>query len=1639
MASGSGNARNRDPEKVLNEYPQFKPYVKLLGAAVVAEAIEGNNTTEEALEDIEKLAACLKPFKASGPRAKRGGGPKSSTRGRATNVPSDVSDSGSAKSVPGRNGKVDGGKSDGEEGESPEDYITVSSDSEMRGQSKDGANQSRRRSPQKRRAAVDSDDDGKSSKRLRSRTEADEMSSDPDATIPGTSASATKGKRNLKKRAKSTPSYTEDGVEDAPPSRSRTSTLKVPTYRPKKPVVYQPREGEPVETGDTIVMGESGEVPDEDDPGIPCRRLYNFSIYDDKKKRMIYVEDVGVEERVDPCFSGIVRPVFADGESDEEFDDEFSDDEPESESEAGDFSSAMDVDALPEIGVDHKGKGKAVEPPPPVDRKGKGKAVEDVAPTAAPAGQWMKSSSLWHLEIHYPETGHGMWLKTEFAYYRLVQPSKAYTPFFEKISKAVRIAWRLIITLRRSKDTSYEEFLECLSDFQKLPPPPNGGSSGAVGDNPNTMELEEEARYPLDLTEKDLRDNIDWIRNEVEAEIEQYVNSLDDFTTMDLELLSSPLWKKIMSLSGSKRAPQPARDRAPRAPKELHVFKRNAVVSPDIRKLEGRLFGSNVTELPRPPVASAGLAVKHASPTKRALVRSAVENGVELNSTGDGKATVRAKAAKKENGNESDDEPPVIDHNNLYAMPTIPPLPDVDVYNIKWLSDCIGRDGDRAYYSSVQINGEMDLLEVGNYVITRPEEKSAAEAKSEGWLGVIKYLYEHKKTAEKKAHVRWFNPLKDTFVGELAGHAGKLEGTREIVLADSCADISLGAVCGVANVEYFDRDQQPPAWAKVRWDQGSEDDRYNFFYRYHSGFDDDVVRYTDAKRHEMSDPPADSVSNTCRKHEWCECCNSKTLKRRDTVEAHLIRSDGSENVVGVRVKGMPIFLHDYVYVDSGEKETPFRIGLVESFRSPKSKLVIGSDNGTRALRVDWSEDVAKTGIRVKLRMLRRADEILHMRKSREAKRREQTVLDSLPEDEHQMRDMRHLFFTNDFENIDLSKLSGVCWVSHRSVIGESEEALTQYKLEDVNNFWVGEKLVSSDKTEPLPASAYQFSVRRQRIREFESKLKDSYQRSAHKPLKAMDLFAGCGGLTCGLELSGALETLWAVECDVAAAMTFKKNFPQATVFNQDINILLERAWKRDKLNDPHPDRLKSADGQYIDDLPPAGSVEFLYGGPPCQGFSRMNRWKKVDDMKNALIPTFMSFVDMYNHPNFKGFLVENVADILLFKPGGVQVGVNKMEGGVEQGVVKFMVRAALDMDFEVSVVILQAAYHGVPQNRRRCFVQGYRRGEKTTLPDWPKPFHCMEGASAKRSSGGTTKISSCHGGEDTSFNYYDGFAGAPHRALTIRDTCSDLPGFEYTNPYKVIPATEENKCYDQDRKKLFPSYSEDVILREGYGGEMHQPFPKKPLTLYQSRIRNGATTLHNHVVKLYKSIVTERVCCVGMYPGADHHSLPKELAGETLYCLQGEGSAKDKHNGWKGLYGRLDYDKAFKTITTDVNPVNVQGTVLHPTQRRVVSVRENARAQGFPDTFVFCATTMVRQGSELPVVKDMYRQIGNAVPVPLAEAIGSKIKDAMFNSWERTQGHVGHVWKEGGRPTGKETAAETQEEEPVDTGDEMEE
>lgn len=106
----------------------------------------------------------------------------------------------------------------------------------------------------------------------------------------------------------------------------------------------------------------------------------------------------------------------------------------------------------------------------------------------------------------------------------------------------------------------------------------------------------------------------------------------------------------------------------------------------------------------------------------------------------------------------------------------------------------------------------------------------------------------------------------------------------------------------------------------------------------------------------------------------------------------------------------------------------------------------------------------------------------------------------------------------------------------------------------------------------------------------------------------------------------------------------------------------------------------------------------------------------------------------------------------------------------------------------------------------------------------------------------------------------------------------------------------------------------------------------------------------------------------------------KDIPAETVQKSK-RLSRITKTGGRTTLYGRIDYSKPSYTITTYFNrPGN--GTYVHPIHQRVLSVREAARLQSFPDDYVFYGNK-----------SDMLKQVGNAVPVLLAYNLGKAIRE----------------------------------------------
>jgi len=179
-------------------------------------------------------------------------------------------------------------------------------------------------------------------------------------------------------------------------------------------------------------------------------------------------------------------------------------------------------------------------------------------------------------------------------------------------------------------------------------------------------------------------------------------------------------------------------------------------------------------------------------------------------------------------------------------------------------------------------------------------------------------------------------------------------------------------------------------------------------------------------------------------------------------------------------------------------------------------------------------------------------------------------------------------------------------------------------------------------------------------------------------IDSIDLFAGAGGLTAGLHAgSGRIRTVRAVEHQVAAAATFAANHGADLVFAGGIEDWLSE-----------------------ETVP---EVDLVVGGPPCQGFSQLNR-NRVGLERNSL---WEQYAKTISKARPKWFVMENVSTFL--KAPEYQ----RLKDWTERG--------GMLADWQVDARVLLAADYGAPQRRRRTVVIGHRRD--VVAPGFPRATH----------------------------------------------------------------------------------------------------------------------------------------------------------------------------------------------------------------------------------------------------------------------------------------------------------------------------
>lgn len=389
----------------------------------------------------------------------------------------------------------------------------------------------------------------------------------------------------------------------------------------------------------------------------------------------------------------------------------------------------------------------------------------------------------------------------------------------------------------------------------------------------------------------------------------------------------------------------------------------------------------------------------------------------------------------------------------------------------------------------------------------------------------------------------------------------------------------------------------------------------------------------------------------------------------------------------------------------------------------------------------------------------------------------------------------------------------------------------------------------------------------------------------------IDLFAGAGGLSIGLEAAG-FTCLYANEVSPAFSATLEKSHPNALVETGDIRQVDSASVRR---------KLQLA----------KGDLSLLAGGPPCQGFSVNAPVRSTDDHRNHLFRDYLRFVEEFEP---KSVLIENVPGMLSFEKGQT---------------VKEIIKALGQLGYKASVRILYAAHYGVPQMRWRAFILG-NRVDVDPHEMFPLPTHYAKGRA----------------------NFTKSLDG---QSLVLPDAAvRDLATQPFTNVDAAIG----------DLPAITASNTETDAVE--YAGE--------PVSEFQRYVRASSKQLMNHRCSGLGPKNLERLQHIPQ--GGSWRDIPHDLLPE--------GMKRARRSDHTKRYGRLHPEGLASTILTKCDPH--WGSYIHPNQDRIISIREAARFQAFPDHIQFYGS-----------LTEQYQQVGNAVPPLLAQAVGKAIMSSTFN------------------------------------------
>lgn len=435
-------------------------------------------------------------------------------------------------------------------------------------------------------------------------------------------------------------------------------------------------------------------------------------------------------------------------------------------------------------------------------------------------------------------------------------------------------------------------------------------------------------------------------------------------------------------------------------------------------------------------------------------------------------------------------------------------------------------------------------------------------------------------------------------------------------------------------------------------------------------------------------------------------------------------------------------------------------------------------------------------------------------------------------------------------------------------------------------------------------------------------------------LYAIDLFCGAGGMSEGLIQAG-FNILFSSDINPEVQITYMNRHNQLGFFH-NINTYYHRG------------DICNLSGEFIwnainnleifQENRAPDDIDAIFGGPPCQGFSRAGM-RDPNDPRNLL---FREYVRVISEIHPKYVVMENVVGFLDTKFYGFQ-GLNGLVYEDESLAPEILRNELANIGYSIlEPKILDASDYGVPQRRNRIIFIGYRND--VAVPHYPEPTIMPDNQLTVKDA-----ISDLIINPRIRQRLSNGIT--EYQNISRRGRTTDING----NPININEVIHNNELANHSRL-ISERFS---LFKEGEtGSEVRKRIRKKGISLlHKPHLTQECARIlgltQEEVVNVYRN---------------------RELSDDLLDALLTK----------KNVRTRLHGDEPSATVMT------IPDDYIHPYENRTFTVRELARLQSFDDSFVFYGkrtTGGTRRRVEIP----QFSQVGNAVPPLLAKAVASAI------------------------------------------------